>query len=75
VGVGALSGFIASIAAMLLGSLLASQVFQFAWTASPIWLLLGTGSGAMLAHFAGRWALRDVVERPVIDTLRATVQT
>jgi putative ABC transport system permease protein len=75
VGVGALSGFIASVAAMLLGSLLASQVFQFAWTASPIWLVLGTGSGALLAHLAGRWALRDVVERPVIDTLRASTQT
>jgi putative ABC transport system permease protein len=75
VGVGALSGFIASVAAMILGGVLASVVFQFAWTASPVWLFLGTGAGALLSHLAGRWALREVVEQPVVETLRAHSQT
>jgi len=49
-------------------------VFQFTWTASPIWLVLGTGGGALLAHLAGRWALRDVLAQPVVQTLRASTQ-
>ncbi|MEY4284615.1 MAG: hypothetical protein RL111_1290 [Pseudomonadota bacterium] len=74
VGVGALSGFLAAVASMLLGSVLAAKVFQFTWTASPIWLVLGTGGGALLAHLAGRWALRDVLAQPVVQTLRASTQ-
>lgn len=72
VGVGALSGFLAAVASMILGSLLAAKVFQFTWTASPIWLLLGAGGGALLAHLAGRWALRDVLAQPVVHTLRVS---
>ncbi len=73
-GVGALSGFLAALAALALGGMLAVWVFQFVWKASPWWLPLGTGLGALLAHLAGRWTLRDVVRRPVMDTLRATAE-
>jgi putative ABC transport system permease protein len=33
--------------------------------------LLGAAAGALLALAAGWWGLREVLRRPVIDTLRA----
>ena len=69
-GVGALAGFLASSVAMLLGWALARYAFDFNWTASPWVPLLGTGVGAVLAWVAGWWGLRDVLRRPVVQTLR-----
>jgi len=69
-GVGALAGALASIAAMVLGGLLARRVFEFAWAPSPWVLLAGTALGALLALAAGWWGLREVLRRPVMDTLR-----
>ncbi len=69
-GVGALAGFLASVAALAVGWSLARFVFEFAW--QPVWWvpLAGAAAGAVLALGAGWWGLREVLRRPVIETLR-----
>jgi putative ABC transport system permease protein len=69
-GVGALAGFLASAAAMAVGWGLARFAFDFTWTASPFVPLIGMVLGALLALAAGWWGLREVLRRPVMDTLR-----
>ena len=73
-GVGALSGALAAMVAMLLGSGLAYFVFEFAWQASPWVLVVGILAGAGLALAAGWWGLREVLQRPVVQTLRQASQ-
>jgi putative ABC transport system permease protein len=69
-GVGLLAGLLASVVASALGWALASFVFEFEWAVS-LWVpLLGALSGALLALAAGWWGLRDVLQRPVVETLR-----
>ena len=69
-GVGALAGALASVAAMGVGWALALQVFEFRWNPSPWVPLAGTLAGALLAWGAGWWGLRGVLRRPVVETLR-----
>ncbi|MEI6483249.1 MAG: FtsX-like permease family protein, partial [Betaproteobacteria bacterium] len=69
-GVGALSGALAALVAMLMGWALAFYVFEFHWRASPWVLLTGIAAGALLAWGAGWWGLREVLHRPVVQTLR-----
>lgn len=69
-GVGALAGVLASLAAMAVGWALARYVFEFSWNASPWVPLFGAVAGALLALSAGWWGLRDVLSRPVVQTLR-----
>jgi putative ABC transport system permease protein len=73
-GVGALAGVLASIAAVAVGWALARFVFEFSWTASPVVPLLGGMGGALLALMAGWWGLREVLRRPVVETLRAATR-
>jgi putative ABC transport system permease protein len=61
---------LAALAAVVLGGLLARQVFEFAWAPSPWVPRAGTLAGALLAWAAGWWGLREVLRRPVMDTLR-----
>ena len=69
-GVGALAGVLASVAAMAVGWALARYVFEFSWSAS-LWVpLAGGAAGALLALAAGWWGLREVLRRPVVQTLR-----
>ena len=69
-GVGLLAGFLASSVAVAVGWALARYVFGFAWTAS-LWVpLAGSLAGAVLALLAGWWGLREVLSRPVVQTLR-----
>lgn len=72
-GVGFLAGALASTAGVGVGWALARYVFEFAWTASP-WVPLGGAlAGAGLALGAGWWSLREVLRRPVVETLRSAV--
>jgi putative ABC transport system permease protein len=69
-GVGLLAGFLASVVASAVGWALAKYVFEFQWTVS-LWVpLTGAVAGAALALAAGWWGLRDVLRRPVVETLR-----
>ncbi|MDO8251948.1 MAG: FtsX-like permease family protein, partial [Rhodoferax sp.] len=73
-GVGLLAGFLASVVATAVGWALAKYVFEFEWTVS-LWVpLLGSISGALLALAAGWWGLREVLRRPVVETLRRAAQ-
>ena len=69
-GVGALAGALASVAALAVGWLLARYAFEFSWTPSPWVPLVGALVGALLALAAGWWGLREVLARPVLETLR-----
>ena len=73
-GVGALAGLLASIAAMAVGWALARYAFDFTWRASPWVPLAGSAVGALLALAAGWWGLREVLRRPVVDTLRRAAE-
>ena len=73
-GVGLLAGLLASVVAMAVGWGLAKYVFGFEWTASAWVPLAGAVTGAALAMGAGWWGLRDVLRRPVIETLRRASQ-
>jgi putative ABC transport system permease protein len=73
-GVGALAGVLASIGAIAVGWALARFAFDFQWTASPWVPLAGGAAGAMLALAAGWWGLREVLRRPVVETLRKAAQ-
>jgi putative ABC transport system permease protein len=73
-GVGLLAGFLASCAAGAVGWALARWVFEFSWTV-PWWApVAGAVAGAVLAWMAGWWALREVLRRPVMATLRQAAE-
>jgi putative ABC transport system permease protein len=73
-GIGLLAGFLASVVASIVGWALARYAFGFDWTASP-WVALGGAlAGAVLALAAGWWGLREVLTRPVVETLRRAPQ-
>jgi putative ABC transport system permease protein len=69
-GVGLLAGFLASVVASVVGWGLARYAFDFEWTASPLVPIFGALAGALLALAAGWWGLREVLQRPVVETLR-----
>ena len=73
-GVGLLAGFLASMMAAVVGWALARYVFGFEWTVSPWAVLVGALVGAVLALAAGWWGLREVLRRPVVDTLRRSAE-
>ncbi len=74
IGVGVLAGVLASVLASAVGWALAKYVFQFAWAPTPWVVLLGALAGGALALAAGWWGLRDVLRRPVVETLRRAAQ-
>lgn len=70
VGTGALAGVLAATASLVLGWFLAERIFEFEWQAPLWWPLVGAVAGAVLAAAAGWWGLREVLRRPVGQTLR-----
>ncbi|WP_048441597.1 ABC transporter permease [Caenimonas sp. SL110] len=74
IGVGLLAGFLASIVASAIGWGMAKYAFDFEWTASAWVPLFGSLAGAALALAAGWWGLREVLNRPVVETLRRAAQ-
>jgi len=73
-GVGMLAGVLAASAAIVVGWTLARWVFEFSWNPSPWVPLAGGAAGAVLALAAGWWGLREVLRRPVVETLRRAAQ-
>jgi len=73
-GIGLLAGFLASVVASVVGWALAKYAFDFTWTASPLVPLAGAAAGAVLALAAGWWGLREVLSRPVVETLRKAAE-
>jgi putative ABC transport system permease protein len=73
-GVGLLAGFLASIVASVVGWAMAHYAFDFEWTASGWVPLAGALAGAVLALAAGWWGLREVLNRPVMETLRRAAE-
>ncbi len=73
-GVGLLAGFLASVVAAAVGWALARYAFEFEWTVQWWVPLAGAGAGAVLALAAGWWGLREVLRRPVVETLRQASQ-
>ena len=67
---GVLAGLLAAIGAILVGWVLASQVFQFPYQAG--WWLLPAGAlaGGLFSAGAGWWSLRSVVRTPPMASLR-----
>ena len=70
IGVGALSGLLATAMAMAMGWGLAHYVFDFEWRTNPSILCVGAVIGALLALASGWFALRGVLRQSVIQTLR-----
>ncbi|RYX88656.1 MAG: FtsX-like permease family protein [Comamonadaceae bacterium] len=74
IGVGLLAGFLASLVAAVVGWALARYAFDFVWTVQ-LWVpFAGALTGAVLALAAGWWGLREVLRRPVVETLRQAAQ-
>jgi len=73
-GVGLLAGFLASMVASAIGWGMAKYAFDFEWTASAWVPLFGSLAGAALALAAGWWGLREVLNRPVVETLRRAAE-
>ncbi len=68
---GGLAGFLAAGAALLVGLVLARQVFQFEYDPQWLGLLAGLLLGALAAMIAGGLGLRKVLSTPPIQTLRS----
>ena len=69
--IGSIAGLIAALGAMLLGQVIARQVFQLDM-APPLWLpLLAALGGALLATLIGWWAMRRLLTTPPLLALRA----
>ncbi len=70
-GIGALSGFLAASVATALAWGLAKWVFNFEWTLSPALPAVGLLVGGALTLGIGWWALRGILNQPVVQSLRA----
>ncbi len=67
---GGLAGLLAASGANAVGWILASQIFKFDWIFNPWLWMAGLALGALCA-FIGGWAgLRQVLNRPPLQTLR-----
>jgi putative ABC transport system permease protein len=70
VAVGALSGVMAAFGAQLIGSILATRVFEFYLAFDPWLLPAGVAAGIACAGVGGWLSLRHVLMRPALQSLR-----
>lgn len=68
--VGGLSGMLAASGAAAVGWALARYVFNFEWTFTPMVWLAGLFIGAVCAFVGGAVGLRNVLNKPPLQTLR-----
>jgi putative ABC transport system permease protein len=67
---GLLAGTLAAIGAGLVGYVLASQVFELAYTPGPLLWLSGLAVGGLIVGVSGTLAVRSVVDESPVATLR-----
>ncbi len=70
VAAGALAGFLAGLAALALGSVLAETIFEFSLPIRWSVLLIGAFAGGVLSLSAGWFGLRKVFQTSPMETLR-----
>ncbi len=70
VAVGALAGLMAAVGAQVIGSMLATHVFEFYLDFDPWLLPAGIGAGIACAGVGGWLSLRHVLARPALQSLR-----
>jgi putative ABC transport system permease protein len=70
VAVGALAGLMGAIGAQVLGSVLATRVFEFYLDFDPWVLPAGVAAGVACAGVGGWLSLRHVLMRPAVQSLR-----
>ena len=68
---GALSGLLASLGAVLAGYFVATRVLEMKYTFEPLVWIVGMLGGALLVSFSGWLATRSVINTPPVATLRA----
>ncbi|MDB5771852.1 MAG: FtsX-like permease family protein [Burkholderia sp.] len=68
--VGGLSGILAATGAAAVGWALARYVFNFEWSFTPLVWLAGLFVGAVCAFIGGAVGLRNVLNKPPLQTLR-----
>ena len=73
-GVGALAGLLASVAAVVVGWALARYAFEFSWNASPLGAAGRRRGGRAAGAGGGLVGPARRAARPVIETLRRAVQ-
>jgi putative ABC transport system permease protein len=71
VTLGALSGLLASLGAVLAGYFVATRVLEMKYTFEPLVWIVGMLGGAVLVAFSGWMATRSVINTPPVATLRA----
>ena len=69
---GCLAGGLAAFGAMLIGWVMAEQVFQLDYTLNPYLWLIGLVLGSAVVGLTGTWATRKAVSEPPIAVLRET---
>ncbi len=69
--IGLIAGGVAALAAMVLSSVVASQVFGLPWQPNGLIAVVGASAGLILAISAGLFATRRVLKAPPSLTLRA----
>ncbi|WP_265942582.1 ABC transporter permease [Dechloromonas sp. A34] len=69
--VGGIAGLIAAAGAMLLGQVIAQQVFQIEMRADPWLPAISALGGAVIAMSIGWWAMRRLLQTPPLLALRA----